>query len=694
MHRTFEVRRLSRTLAVAPLLFACLALMAGCGDDGIKSGGTPKASVNPRKFVFPKLTIGSRDEKVVKVDSRGAGPLIIASVEADFDAQFQLYWYANNEQTQQHPIVEADGVNRFDRLEIESGDSMTLVLEYKPTTNEAPQGNVRLVTNDGDIDLPIEVEQGRAQILVTPTTLDFGRVGAGQEGIQKTRVTNIGQRTLELSQLLINGSQDFHVRIGDTDAMQSPDVLADPDGDGTPGLAPEASVELTVAFTPDNDGPATGELDIRSNDEVTPSFKVNLKANGASPCIKVSPESREFPPAIVNRTDTRPVTIESCGGEALEIRRIYLKEGSSEAFGLGALPNLPAALPAAEAGQPNPSRNIDVAFTPPDQEAYGGTLVIESNDLATCEDPERPETCVVEVPLVGRGILNECPIPAVAESEFNVLPLDVVDLDGSPSTDPDGTIAKYRWVVVSRPDGSTQEPAEGYQNPRRPQDGHRIDDEATPTAKLFIDLAGDYVIELHVIDNLETEAPSDTCPEPVARVSIHAEPNEDIHVQLVWNTPGDRDQTDNEGSDLDLHVLHPSARLWGEAPLDCYFANASPDWGRRGDPADNPSLDIDDIDGAGPENMNLDDPEDTSMYPNGYNVGVHYFRAENFIGGGTWGPSDATMRIYLGGVLSYEKTRNMRGTDNFWHAAQIRWTAAVREVVDVDRFYQSVPIGL
>ncbi len=288
---------------------------------------------------------------------------------------------------------------------------------------------------------------------------------------------------------------------------------------------------------------------------------------------------------------------------------------------------------------------------------------------------------------------NQCPEPRVVEAEMNVLPLDIVQLDGSASVDedgPDGRPVSWTWVVISRPEGSTAQPVERFFDPARPADGGPEDAAQTPTASFFVDLAGVYEIELRVTDAGGLTAPSDACPARAARIRITATPEEGLHVQLVWHTPGDADETDGEGSDVDLHLLHPQGRAWSVAPLDCYYANSEPDWGPNGE-AGNPSLDIDDVNGAGPENINLDDPEDTNALGGFYRVGVHYFRAENFVGGGTWGPSEATVRIFAGGNLIGEFTRVLMAMNHFWLVASVHWEDGRGRAEVIDQYFENGP---
>ncbi len=70
-------------------------------------------------------------------------------------------------------------------------------------------------------------------------------------------------------------------------------------------------------------------------------------------------------------------------------------------------------------------------------------------------------------------------------------------------------------------------------------------------------------------------------------------PELDVQISLTWN----------DSADLDLHLLRGDATV-GDSVNDCHHANPSPDWGEAGSRHD-PTLDRDDTDGFGPENINM-----------------------------------------------------------------------------------------
>jgi cysteine-rich repeat protein len=155
-----------------------------------------------------------------------------------------------------------------------------------------------------------------------------------------------------------------------------------------------------------------------------------------------------------------------------------------------------------------------------------------------------------------------------------------------------------------------------------------------------------------------------------------------IVVELVWTTPSDPfefDQGPEAGSDLDLHLLHPAAigqdvdgdgKLdgWFDQPFDCFWFNAAPNWGLLNPLVeDDPVLLLDDADGAGPEVVALGDPEEGLAY----GVGVHYWSDHGY------GPSYATVRIFLDGTLVFEMSDVMLEQYDFWEVATIEASQGV-----------------
>jgi len=119
------------------------------------------------------------------------------------------------------------------------------------------------------------------QIVVDPTSLDFGSVRVTQSSTKAITVTNGGQANLIVS------------------------AISDPSGPftivGKPVLpltiASTQSITLTVRFSPVATGPATGSFTISSNDPNSPFVNVNLAGIGASAPVanlEVSPGLIDF----------------------------------------------------------------------------------------------------------------------------------------------------------------------------------------------------------------------------------------------------------------------------------------------------------------------------------------------------------------------------------------------------------------
>ena len=251
-----------------------------------------------------------------------------------------------------------------------------------------------------------------------------------------------------------------------------------------------------------------------------------------------------------------------------------------------------------------------------------------------------------------------CPTAVIEVEEGSVvLPQTTLHLDGSASTAVEGEeVVAWEWSL-SQPAGATATFDPGP-------------DAVEPV--LTLDVAGTYLVTLKVWDSAGLES----CE--VAESQIVVQPDGALHVELLWDTPGDPDPTDvgsGAGADLDLHFAHPQAlgndvdedgvvEPWFDLPWDCFWYNDHPNWGSfNPDLADDPGLDLDDVDGAGPENLNLEIAEPSACY----RMGAHYADDHGY------GPSFATLRVYIYGALVTEIPGVELVAGDMWFAATVCW---------------------
>jgi hypothetical protein len=225
-------------------------------------------------------------------------------------------------------------------------------------------------------------------------------------------------------------------------------------------------------------------------------------------------------------------------------------------------------------------------------------------------------------------------------------PFESATWDGSGSYDANGgTITAYAWQLVEVPEGS----AVSLSNPNN-----------QTVAGFTPDLAGNYVAELTITNDAGL---TDTC-----EATLESIPAQNLWVEMYWEKPQD---------DMDLHLIAPGQN-WQTAKTtdnDCYYGNCTDlfglgssllDWGQFLYEPDNPILDLDDIPGTGPENINIEEPESTGSYT----VVVHDFTGST---PDVQGPNNVTVNIYLDGTLYWSDTRPISGDGSYTPFAEINW---------------------
>jgi hypothetical protein len=261
-----------------------------------------------------------------------------------------------------------------------------------------------------------------------------------------------------------------------------------------------------------------------------------------------------------------------------------------------------------------------------------------------------------------------CVMPVIVTEEGEAVPHGtVLHLHGDQSQPSVGAIKSYRWTVDQPPGNNFDlEPSDTSPNPT-----HRME------------IGGEYTYCLDVCDAAycsdEPKCHTTACKKVIVL------PDQAIRCELTWDTPGDLDQFDecgpgvDCGSDMDLHFLHPFATGagidgdgkpvgWFDVPYDCFWYNPNPDWESMDPNAhDDPRLDRDDMDGAGPEVVVLDSP----VKGRTYRVGVHYRDDHGY------GYSYARVKCWVWGQQVLDINQKDLGVKmsrcDMWEVASIEW---------------------
>ncbi|MCO4764434.1 MAG: choice-of-anchor D domain-containing protein [Myxococcales bacterium] len=534
--------------------------------------------------------------------------------------------------------------------------------------------------------IKLTTDLGTPRLTSSPSVLDFQEVAPDDTSQKKLTLINAGDAPLVVKRLEFEGSKSFRVITPDGKSHK-PDglILFKPEL----RIAPQGSIEVKVLFSPADPYKKQGLIRIVTNDVSKAPPTVPLIGNSAMPCMQVTPAGElNFGGTKVGMTQSQKVVIGNCGSAELVVSKIdFGLVGNSDEFTFD-FSAMKTSYPKVDAKSGptttaplriavNGSATFSVIYSPEDESAVDESTGQKKPDIAEILFASNAFASKSTLLCKGVGVTESCPLAKVKVVEGEeVIPQTMLHLigDQSQSWSPGG-IAKYQWVVT-QPTGSKQllVPSAKFAN---------------PTFKA--DSAGLYKFCLTVWDQTNVQSCAPACKE------VLVTPDQAIHVELHWDTPADPDQTDEgpgAGADMDLHFAHPlaagpdidcdgAADPWFSNPFDTFWFNKNPNWGSAAKAADDPSLDLDDTNGAGPENLNLDEPEGSLTKPVAYHVGVHYWDDHGFE------KSFATVKIYIQAVLVLKIDNVAMMPLDMWHVAKIHWpntmvnTAAVSDPVQV-----------
>jgi len=505
-------------------------------------------------------------------------------------------------------------------------------------------------------------------IKMSDNEVDFGAVRIGSSESAEVFICNGGGVDLSIS------SVQFSIET-------SPEFLKFTD-DFPIVIPPGMQAPAYLMYVPLDSQSDTGSMIVLSDDPNTPSTTVVLRSSIKKTAIlQVTPQVLQYLGASTGEVLTKQFEAKNVGLAPTSISKIVMGLGDSSPY---TVTNVVQDGEEDSVTGPwilNPNEFVTVSV----QMAMGATA-LDDKAYVRWIDGEETKDAVVELTTSDLAL---CAIPNAGEDQ-RVKPLVTVRLDGSASYDPNGTITEYKWEFEAIP-------AEARNPEIKNNSGEAVQGlwipESSPT--LFAETAGEYVIKLTVKDESDegcTELKEDF-------VSIFVVPDETIHIQLVWSDPK---------NDFDLHLIKPGgthSRDCGNEDNynggDCCWSNCStnngtnencpprgcpgpmnsPNWSDPDSRDDDPTLDIDDRTGRGPENINLSLPE----------VGDYLVTVENWDATIT---SQVMVRVYLFGTF---RDMFIEGTDGtgiplgyHWNVCYLRVKSASDiEVIPIENSIES-----
>jgi len=635
------------------LVWVMVVALGACGDEtGIVEKTIARMEVREGDRPVPMnatLIISDAVQTTIRIANTGDGDLVIKGLALESDLAGAFTLVALPTPSEASPVIVAPG-----------GAPYEIAIDFDAARvpgGARARATVRIetgITLDGTDSFVFHVmpEAVVAKLVVQPAMIDFETVESGMTATRSMNLLNTGAAPLSIADIRLSGDAGFSATVAGTTVTSAGGAggLAAP-----LVLAPSSARQVDVTFASHGQGAARAELVFLSNDPGAPAgSRVSLFANLAGPCVRTSPTRLDFGAKPVGQSTTLEIDLESCGDREVVITSIDLADDGGGVFTLGpGAPALPLAIPAGA------HVRVPVTYLPDAVAALGSDgLYIDDRGLLRLQSNAYDEP--LEVPLSGFGSGSSCPIAVIEVSEGRkVVPQTVLHLS-SRSSSPNGAITAWQWTVL-QPDHSVSQ----------------FFPSAVAEAPTFTpNIVGTYIFRLEVTDQQGVKS----CVP--AEYVVEVASDDAIHVELVWRTPGDIDETDEGGSatfswgsDVDLHFLHPLAGgVFFHDTHDCYWMTPTLDWGPPG-PVGDPRLDRDDRDGGGPENLNVKTPEDGVQY----RVGVHYYNDWGY------GGAFATVRVYIYGVLREQWVEVPISNAALWESHTIDWPSGrVTRVIDAE----------
>jgi len=337
--------------ALILLTFSMAALFAGCPDGPGKFtlGAEARLEFSPTSLVFGDVPRGESAYRILRVRHSGTGGTI-------FLDPIKL--------TTDSPDL---SIGTIERTVLQPGEESRIQVIYESDNDDPDSGELyighNLATGDHTI-IPITTPGQRANLVATPSVVDFGIVQEGDPKKVAVDIRNVGTAPATLTGYTVNED----------------DKDKDFGAEFTEGTVVESDGLVTVYVTYQPTGKDSDKAVITINTE-REDVKLVIEVEGQeeTPVLIVEPSTVQFGWVTPNSPKLVEINVRNEGNADLEINNMTLID-AIESLKLANVPALPVTL------IPGDSIKFGAVFSPEDTVPMSadplGTLVIESNDEA------------------------------------------------------------------------------------------------------------------------------------------------------------------------------------------------------------------------------------------------------------------------------------------------------------------------
>ncbi len=216
-----------------------------------------------------------------------------------------------------------------------------------------------LACSDYGMNSPGQESEAWPILQVDPGELHFDPVPQEEQASKSLSLSNAGDASLKISELLFRYSDAFYIE----------------DEDYADYVSPGETIELDIWFTP---GAETddGVLEIESDDPASPITQVPLFGSGLFPILEVDPDPYDYDEVLIGCGWEKTFLLRNIGQALLRVEAI---SHSGACFSVTQAPPLPLEL------EPKEEAELVLSFDPLEPISYEGSLLFSTNEPVAAE---------------------------------------------------------------------------------------------------------------------------------------------------------------------------------------------------------------------------------------------------------------------------------------------------------------------